>query len=61
MICISVFLLIISLTYKKYLALSEIFLSFSIIFLAFSAIIYFIKRQFDKLLNIADKIEKNDT
>jgi hypothetical protein len=34
--------------------------SLSIILLAFSAIIYFLKRQFDKLANIADKIDSND-
>ena len=39
---------------------SEIFLSLSIILLAFSFIIYFLKRQFQKLTNIADEIEKSD-
>lgn len=60
MICISVFLIVISSTHNKYLALSEIFLSLSIIFLVFSVIIYFLKKQFDKLLNIVDKIENNN-
>jgi hypothetical protein len=42
---------------NEYMVLSEIFLSLSIILLAFSAIIYFFKRQFDKLANIADEVE----
>ncbi len=60
MISLSAFLLIIPSTHNKYSALSEIFLSLSIIFLVISAIIYFLKKQFDKLLNIVDKIDDNN-
>ena len=60
MICLSAFLLIIPSTHNKNLALSEILLSLSIIFLVFSAIIFFLKKQFDKLLNIVDKIDDNN-
>jgi hypothetical protein len=60
LICISALLLLIPFTENKYIGLSEILFSLSIILLAFSAIIYFLKRQFDKLANIADKIDSND-
>jgi len=60
LISISVILLLISSAENEYIVLSEIFLSLSIILFAFSAIIYFLKRQFDKLSNIANDIENND-
>ena len=60
LITVSVLLILISFVENKYNVLSEIFLSLSIILLSFSAIIYFLKRQFDKLANIADKIEDNE-
>ena len=60
LISISAFLLLISSAENEYIVLSEIFLSLSIILFAFSAIIYFLKRQFDKLENIANNIENND-
>jgi hypothetical protein len=60
MISLSAFLLIIPSIHNKYSTLSEILLSLSIIFLVISAIIYFLKKQFDKLLNIVDKIDDNN-
>ena len=60
MISISAFLLVMSSSKNEYKVLSEIFLSLSIILLAFSVIIYFLKRQFEKLTNIADEIENSD-
>jgi amino acid permease len=58
-IIISAILMLLSSEENKYNALSQTFLALSIIIFAFSGIIYFFKRQFAKLANIADEIEKS--
>ena len=58
-IIISAVLMLLSSEENKYNVLSETFLALSIILFAFSAILYFFKKQFDKLANIADEIENS--